>query len=358
MKNGDIVRNVLIDLLIVGLIAALVFFYMTNIRSETDRLAYDRDKAQEADEIAKLKREQGSDILNELLSALEVTTEGIVFWGDDSLTAGRGSSLPEQLSRQIDDAVFSSIASDFSTIARVRDVSRLTIPVYNMGVSDEGMGEIMVRCGAWGLQLAESFDLPAEVIAHDVELQDTFGRPLRFARQKSVKFGRTTIQGVSGDLYTGSEAYDSQHIRLAFARSEAGEARTFPAGTALQTEAAEQYRSCAMVLFFHEPEDMDDGTFVECLKQMLDRQTGDAQRYAVVCTTEAGTALDLALKQAFGDHYVRNEKAADDMRITDNIQLARLVYAVLDQYGLFDDARASIQVAHEALERVDAIKAD
>ena len=332
-----------------ALIAAVLIFYITNVITRNDR--YSRGMAALKQEDAALHEKQARlTPVYEAMVRAAGCMEGVVCWGDESLTDARETSLPEQLANRIGDALFAPLFDDMTAYAGPNMFRRSLIPVVNMGVADEGMSEILARAGAQVMVVGWDFTMSENLLAKDIEILDEAGRTMLFAKQRHAQFGRATIAGVEGDLYAGSEMIDAKHPRLAFGRRESGSAQTVPAGTQIYTESQEKYRGYRTVLFFREHPEIGSEALVQRMRTLLARQTGNEDQYAVVCTTAEGSELDGLLKDAFGDHYVRNDRPQDQMGVSFYISLSERVYAVLDRYGTFDEVRAGAAQARSLLD--------
>ena len=72
--------------------------------------------------------------------------------------------------------------------------------------------------------------------------------------------------------------------------------------------------------------------------------------YVVVCTAEEESELDEGLKEAFGDHYIRNDTYVPELMTEENYKkLAQKVYANLDGQGCFNEMKETIEKAVEEL---------
>lgn len=345
-------KRFLLDALIVALAAAAVALYVNSADHVKARRAEDQVAAAELDARLHARQARGRPIYDRL-AASAASVEGIVCWGDESLTAAPETSLSTQIANRISDALFTPVFAALTERTGLRDFRRALIPVVNMGASNEGMGEILCRAGARPIYLGQDFYLNEDVMARDILLKGEDGEILKFAQQRGPGFGGATIQDVAGDLYVGSESYDAAHPVLAFGRSKRGAARAVPAGTELRVGCQERYRSCRTVLFFGEHPELDSDEMVDCMRDLLARQSGHREQYVVVCTTREGSALDEGLKAAFGDHYIRNDLAPSEMGLSPTIRLSREVYEVLARYGTFDEVKEGIRAAMAELEALE-----
>ena len=70
----------------------------------------------------------------------------------------------------------------------------------------------------------------------------------------------------------------------------------------------------------------------------------------MLCTVESDSDLDTALKEEFGDHYIRSDLYADSLNADNCKNLAQKVYEALDAQGCFDTVKEITAQAIEALD--------
>ena len=71
--------------------------------------------------------------------------------------------------------------------------------------------------------------------------------------------------------------------------------------------------------------------------------------FVVICTAEEDSELDEALREAFGDQYIRSDTYAYEMTEDSYKKLAETVFEKLDGQGSFDDAKRQMETALEQL---------
>ena len=71
--------------------------------------------------------------------------------------------------------------------------------------------------------------------------------------------------------------------------------------------------------------------------------------YVVICTAEENSELDEALREAFGDRYIRSDTYAYEMTEDSYKKLAETVFEKLDSQGSFDDAKRQMEAALQQL---------
>ena len=72
--------------------------------------------------------------------------------------------------------------------------------------------------------------------------------------------------------------------------------------------------------------------------------------FVIICTTQEGSELDEALSGAFGDRYIRNDTARDNMTAEDYDLLADQVLEQLDRQGYFKGFNEAVRKAEDALQ--------
>lgn len=66
-------------------------------------------------------------------------------------------------------------------------------------------------------------------------------------------------------------------------------------------------------------------------------------------TTDTGSDVDKAMRDAFGDRYIRNSSVAGEMNEQTYKKLAQEVYENLDSQGCFDEVKEQIvEIVKEA----------
>ncbi len=278
---------------------------------------------------------EGKKIVRDLYSACEQEIRdalpGLVCWGDKAAVGSKYGSLSASLYRLMN----SALASDPECVPGMV----LKIRVLNMGVEKEGMREILARCGASRLLLAEDYTIPSYGYMSNVSLMDEEGNELRFAQQPYAKFDTVSIQDVNGYLYVGFGTYDSEHPHLAFSKGIMGRGVPVSAGTPVEVESAAAYRELLPILYFDSALGLNEDELIQSLSRIVAHQENPGGYYAVIVRAEERSPLDEALNAAFGERYIRAEKLAAEMREADYSQLAERVYACLDQQGAFDAVR-------------------
>ena len=74
--------------------------------------------------------------------------------------------------------------------------------------------------------------------------------------------------------------------------------------------------------------------------------------FVVICTAEEDSDLDEALREAFGDRYIRNDTYAYEMSEDSYRKLAERVFDNLEEQGCFDDVKRQTESAVEQLKNL------
>lgn len=297
------------------------------------------------------REKRASQIFLSCVSETKEALPGIVCWGDAAAVGNGHETLPGRVYALLNRGLFSALEDAFASRADYHNVQGLYTPVVNMGAVKEGMNELLARCGARPILLAEDFSIPLYGEKKRIELMDGMGNALRFAEQTYAKFNKISIQGVTGYLYTGAGGYDKDHPYLTFVREFSGSGLFVPMGAPVETESAAAYRQYLPILYFQSTLGKTEEEFVQCLTMMLNQHENPGGYGAVIVCAEEASGLDEALKEAFGERYIRVQKTAEDMRDTDYEELARAVLDCLDRQGALDGVREAVQ---ESLGQIEA----
>lgn len=336
---------------VVVLFCLLVVMYVQERKQRAVRAEENRQIAARVEEENGRRKGAVEEIYASLTEELAKGPVGFVCWGDGEMVGNQYGTLPSSLADKIDETYFSRLRTAFLQ-AGGYDARVKGIKVVNMGASNEGLNEIMARTGAHDMVLGEDLNLPAgndRSSQVNITLADEKGNVMHFAEQKYAGFGRVTIDGIEGNFYTGTESYDNLHSMLAFRRRTAGKEYVIPAGEEVETVGAKTYIEYYPVMFFSEQEGVSASEFVRCMQEITERYRR-RKRNVVICVTAQGSEWDLALQEAFGDHYLRQDKPADEMAAEDYDALADRVFAAFEAQGAFNRVSKAAQEALDALE--------
>ena len=411
MRIRDFLLKITGVLLCMAMAAVLVALFFMNRTRNHDRAEELKKQAEELKRQEEQRREDAADLYEDLVSDLMV--RNIVCWGDNEMAGNGDASLPGSLNQVANEKLFTDTVNDFSGAMDKEAEPALSVTVNNMGVRNEGMREILVRAGVNELQLAQWTVISSDTDPHNIELKDNISwSTLRFANQDGVRFGSVDIDGIYGTLTVGDGEYDDDHPRFAFVRDEEGDSMSFGAGTQVEIASATDYIGDIPVFFFEDDSADSVSGFVNDLESLVERYTeydetededaaaenipaednpaednpaegisaegstlteaapeaattGAADNsiaketepsitraFVVICTAEEGSDLDEALREAFGDRYIRNDTYAYEMSEDSYRKLAEKVFDNLEEQGCFEDVKRQTESAVEQLKNL------
>lgn len=324
----------------------------------------DTDNASDGNTKGTDTSKKASSTYADLVSRLQLNS--FVFWGDNEMAGNEEGSLPQTFDKVANGELLALISEPFGEVIEQENRAIPSMPVSNMGVTNEGMSEILTRAGADELEVGEWALISEEKKPVNIVLRNgSSGSTLHFAQQKVTEFGNVEISGVKGFLTKGEGAYDEDHPKFAFIRDQAGDSFQVGLGTAIEIESATKYIGNIPIFFFEDDtvDTVDSGDeFVSDLERLVQRYTeieeegsdsSEELPYVVICTVDEESELDASLKEAFGDHYIRHGIYADEMTEDDYKELAQKVYANLDGQGCFDEMKSQIEKAVEELKTAE-----
>lgn len=387
MHNRDLKTN-LIGWGLCALIAAALLFVIIKDRKAENL------QTQEIDEhVAQIektqrqrvkKRERQGDIVADLIADLDYGN--YVLWGEDDWGADGDYSLSELFSEEATGRAKSLLLEQFGEDYIDGEISISSPDISDMSVVNEEMKEILVRCGVDTIAVTENFEIPAESMPANISLGvSETGEELRFAKQRDVRLGETSIAKVEGTLTQGGGEYDKDHPKLGFIRKVKGEPVQVSAGETLKIDSATDYLGSVPILFFYETEGIqNDGEkaekFVSDLERIVNKYAGekeapedegdengeesnengeegesgekeeeipDNRKYLVICFAEEDSALDIFLEDRFGEHYMRTNISKDRISEDNYSGLAYRMFERLDRQGCFEDLRWQISAKGE-----------
>lgn len=307
------------------------------------------DMTQEDENSKSASNQDSEKIFNDLKGTIKEKLPGIVCWGDSGMAGNSNGSLPEALTKTVNDSLLGSVKKDLSARSASLPVDELDIPVTNMGVGQEGFHEIMVRTGASPLIVGEDYEIAGETEKKNIVLCDEPGNSLRFSKSELDKFGQVTIGKVKGHFYEGNVSYDEHHSNLAFGRDEAGDEAFVSEGTEIHTEGAEKYRTQLPVLFFNDRSEISAGEMVKGIDDTVSLY--NKKKYVVIISCTSGGELDKKCAKEFKDHYIRLDQSDADLTGEEYKSLSEQVYECLKGQGAFDDITAAAENAGKSLQR-------
>lgn len=326
----NLIRNIIIFVVLLavaaGLLAAM-FSVKKRIDAEDELLKAESDN----------QRQELSDARQENLVAIQSAYDadmetvknylpGIVCWGD-SLTAGSSGnvSYPSTLQKYID-TYLCDIYDFYSTVDNAQDYTRLdwnqytvSIPVVNMGSGKENSATILGRSGVQPYVVGEDFEIPADTQSVAIKLTSQDGKEVTPLTAGNAGMNPVVISGVEGTVtLESSDSGWGQSYR--FTRSQAGESVFVARGSQVTTACQEQYRDYVHIVWLGTYDNLNTPEqLVSDTRALLSRQANNPDRYLVLgpCTIRGAwvsadvttmDAIDSAMLQAFGNHYINVRK--------------------------------------------------
>ena len=387
MKNRDLKTNILGWGLCAIVLAALLFVIIKDRKAEsqkTQEIEEQIAREEEAQRQRVKKRERQEVIVADLISNLDYGS--YVVWGEDDWGENGDYSLSELFGEEATGRAKAWLLEKFGEDYINWEVSVSSLYVNDMSVANEEMKEILARSGVNTIAVTENFEIPAELLPVNVSLGvSETDEELRFAKQRDVRLGETSIADVKGTLTQGEGEYDEDHPMIGFLRKVKGEPVKVSKGETLKIDSATDYLGSVPILFFYETGDIqNDGEeaegFVSDLERIVDRYAGeegttededdenneegeenteeetDDRKYLVICFAEEDSALDILLEDRFGDHYMRTSISKDRISEDNYSALASRMFDRLERQGCFEDLKWQISAAGE--EFVDVLYSD
>lgn len=347
-------------------------------KNDAERYALLQMQAANREQLDNEKLEAQTDIYDRFYAQVEL--DDFICWGDTAMAGRSSRSLPKTLESIVEQNLFSQLEKTFSRVLENEEYTIPSVTVNNMGISNEGMRQILARAGANSLELGERIEIPWSKDPVSIRFMDDEAwskvsdknkeEQLKFATQKDVGFGKVYIDGIRGSLETTDDWFDANHPRYAFVRKDEGEENiTVDAGTPIEIETATKYLGNVPVVFFEDVSGRSVDGFVSDVVKLVNRyayidqsdqdtnsedndNNGDISAnitnnlpYVVICTAEEDSDIDRAMKKQFGDHYIRNDGYSAEMTERTYRKLAQQVYDNLDAQGCFDEIKSQIAVA-------------
>lgn len=353
-------------------------------QNDAERYAQLQMQAANSEQLNSERLESLTDIYDKLYAQMNVSD--FICWGDSAMAGNSTRSLPATLKKVIESNLFSQLEKTFSRVLEDGEYTTPSVTVNNMGISNEGMRQILARAGVNSLELGERIEIPWSKDPVSIRFMDEEAwnkvsdknkeEQLKFATQKNISFGKVYINGIRGSLETTDDWFDSNHPRYAFVRKEEGENTvTVDAGTEIEIETATKYLGDIPVFFFEDDSGRSVDGFVSDISKLVNRYAyteqsdeddSDAENgdddgntsvnksrnlpYVVICTAAENSDLDKAMKKQFDEHYIRNDGYSGEMTDRTYRKLAQQVYDNFDAQGCFDEIKAQIALAVEEAE--------
>lgn len=329
-RKKTVIKNILLILIILVLVAALAFavLYVRRITEEHDAQLSEIYVEQQQKQ-TEARQESVTAIQDEYEKDLQTVADylpGIVCWGD-SLTLGTAGSVsyPYVLQKYIDTYIcdiydFRSTIEDADEYSRLKwDDYKVSIPVVNMGAGPENTSTILGRCGAVPYVTSLDMTIPAGTEPVAIQFTSQNGKIVAPLTGGNAGVNNVVINGIVGTLTIDTETYNYYgNTSYTFTRLEAGSETYVPAGTVIETAAADEYRDYIHIICIGTYGGYDSADdLVQQVKTLVARQTQNSDRFIVLGLCSAGgytansynlDAIDTAMMQTFGNRYINIRK--------------------------------------------------
>lgn len=399
----DLVRNIVIGIVLLAVIAGLGFGYLTvrqKMKVEDSLLKEVQSSQREELSAARQEnKEHVNQIYQQHLNVLKRYIPGIVCWGDSLTTGSSGNvSYPHTLQKYLDvyisdiydlryslDSIEGLAATDWSDY-------KISIPVINMGAGRENTATILGRSGVVPYVVSEDFVIPAETEPVLVGIASQNGKNVSPLIAGDGGVNPVTIAGVQGTLTRTANTKKWNQYDYQFTRLEAGQEISVEKGTEIVTTAADAYHDYIHIVWLgtYDGKSVSPSNLVSDTRALLQRQNINKDRYLVIgpCTyggswsTASASALDSidsAMLQAFGDRYInlrkylmedglrdadlsatkQDNKSIEKGNVPDSFRsnasgadlngvayelLGKLVYERMDRLGYLDEVREELNL--------------
>ena len=386
--NGNNVKKTGLAIALILLsVFAFVFFILME-RNENKKIA------EQLAEIAKQQNLEKKTLIEKVSAEYDVDAAvvakylpGIVCWGD-SLTAGAGGNgvtYPKALEAYIR----KEICNQYSLISQLSgeatyliDASdyEIKIPVVNMGVGGENTLTISGRNGAIPYVVSQEFTIPKSKIPVEISFTSQNGEKVAPLRQGDQGVNPVVIDGVEGVLSIRQESSDSEEYTYYFTRTTVGDSKSIQPGKEIITAASQENLDYITVIFMGQNGGYTG--FEDLIRQqraIIEHQTANKDRYIIVGlhtgTAESRNALETALENEYGAHYINLREymstqamtdagliptdadiekmqmgATPDSLLTDVVHfnsvgyelVGKLIYKRMDELGYFNEVREAL----------------
>lgn len=328
-----IIRNVIIGILLVASICGLGYAMMEVFKKvEQEDAQLSAIKIEQQQQQSDARQENVASIQRAYEVDLQTVADympGIVCWGDN-LTAGTSgnASYPYVLQKYIN-TYLCDIYDFRSSVINADEYSwlkwddyKVSIPVVNMGSGQENSETILGRAGVMPYKVERRFEIPAEVESVQISLASVNGNAVSPLTAGDLGVNPVTINGVEGTLTLETKNWQQSYW---FQRATAGESVTVEAGTEIITASTSAYQDYIHIVWLGTYDRLlSAGDLVQNVKQLLERQLQNPDRYLVIGPCSYGgsweasrlDAIDDAMMQAFGNRYInlRQYLVTDGMR--------------------------------------------
>ena len=249
-----------------------------------------------------------------------------------------------------------------------------------MGVGGENTLTISGRNGAIPYVVSQEFTIPKSKIPVEISFTSQNGEKVAPLRQGDRGVNPVLIDGVKGVLSIRQESYDSEEYTYYFTRTTVGDSKSIQPGTEIITAASKENLDYITVIFMGQNGGYTG--FEDLIRQqraIIEHQTANKDRYIIVGlhtgTAESRNALETALENEYGAHYINLREymstqamtdagliptdadiekmqmgATPDSLLSDEVQfnsvgyelIGKLIYKRMDELGYFNEVREAL----------------
>lgn len=330
-QRKELIRNIVIGIILVVIIAGLTVGYLTvqrRIQEEDAQLQQvQSSQRQELSDARQESKAHINQVYQQHQDVLARYLPGIVCWGDSLTTGSSGNvSYPHTLQKYLDVYITGiydlrySLDTTEGLSAMDWDDYKISIPVVNMGAGRENTATILGRSGVVPFVVSADFVIPAEAESVSVGIVSENGTSVTPLIAGDGGVNPVTIAGVQGTLTRNASTQQWNRNVYEFTRLEPGEETFVEKGTQVTTAAGDAYKDYIHIVWLGTYGDFTNADkLVSDTKALLQRQAANTDRYLVISpcayngswTASASRSLDSidsAMLQAFGDRYINLRK--------------------------------------------------
>lgn len=298
-------RQIGYPLLAFALLLALISALIVVLHQEREEEIQRRQSFAQYEKTLREQQQHVDDCYQSVLASIKQEVPGIVCWGDSLTvgTGGEGITYPLVL----DQLIQKNICQSFEP-AKIRDVLliekyNVSIPVQNMGVEGESTPTILGRAGGVPYVLSEALDIPGEKTPIPIQIRSQNGSKVAPLRQGTTEL-EVFLKETEG-LLTLDKGADQYY----FTRSSAGDPIRLEAGASIFTKDSLRYASYLPIVWMGQNGGWDTAdTLIAQQRSIVALHTQNADRYLILGlttgTAESRSALEAAMTEAFGDHFL------------------------------------------------------
>lgn len=329
-EHNNRVRNLIIlGVLVVVAVALLITMFAVKQRMDAQDELLKAESDSQREQLSNARKDNQDTVqvaYDTDLATIAQYLPGIVCWGDSLTTGSSGNvSYPNTLQKYIN-TYMCDIYDLYSTIENAQDYNRLdwtqytvSIPVINMGSGMENSETVLGRSGVVPYVISKAFEIPADTEPVQIEIKSDRGTTVNPLTAGNAGLNPVTISGIEGtiSLETNVQGWGQAYY---FTRTEPGEAVEVDKDTMVLSGSMNAYTDYLHIVWLGTYDNLNDpAQLVSDTKALLSRQAKNPERYIVLgpCTIRgkwtsadvtAMNAIDSAMLQAFGNHYINVRK--------------------------------------------------